>query len=131
MQHGGFAACVFVVRRDQRINPMRRFGARQLAVEVVPPEHARITITGQDERVGHHLVVDDLVAAHVVVLHEGHRIERPGRNHGAAVGQVHQAVAGGVTHVLQLVAQGEVERGHLLIGDCANPVEPALDIFGP
>ena len=49
--------------------------ARQSVVVVVVPEDARIALVHHDERVGHHLVVDDRVVAHVVVVDERGRVQ--------------------------------------------------------
>ena len=104
---------------------------RQAEVVVVVPEDAGIALMHQDERVGENLVVDDLVAAHVVVLDKGDGVEGPFSDDRAIRGQVAQIVVQRVADILQLVAQRKVEGGDLVIGDGAHAIEPASMSSGP
>ncbi len=111
------AAGIFMMRIDQRVDPIRRPRPRQSVVVVVVPEDARIPLMHHDERVSHHLVIHDLVVAHVVIVDKRHRIATdasspPSLRHR----QVAQVVVRRVAHVLQLVAQRKVERCDLVVG---------------
>jgi hypothetical protein len=63
------------MRGDERVDAVGVCGTGEFAVEVVPPEDAGIAVAGEDEGVAEHLVVDDFIAAHVVIFDEGDGIE--------------------------------------------------------
>src|ERR1700723_3333228 len=129
VQYCRFSAGMFMMRGNECVNAVGRAGARQFAVEIVPPEHAWITVSGQNEGVAEHLVVDYLITAHVMILNKGHRIERATRGYRFTVSQIAQIIAELVANVFELVAKREIECGNLLVSNSAHAVQPVIDVF--
>src|SRR4029077_19631159 len=69
------AGGVLFVNLHKRIDATLIIRLRHVPVEVILPEHARITFVGEDKRVRQQLVVDDWSVTHdVVVLDESNSL---------------------------------------------------------
>src|SRR5262249_52166512 len=100
-----------------RSDAVRSTPSGQAEVEVVLPEDARISFTGEDDGVRQHLVIDYGVAGvadRVVIVDERYR--RRGKTlNDCAAAQVSNVKAILVTQTLKLVVQGKVESGGRII----------------
>ncbi len=108
---------------------------RKVPVEIILPEHARVSLVGENERVGEHLVVDDRIRArNIMVLDESDGLCRPVvQECPLLLFKVTQAESAVVAQVAQTITEREVKGGNRIVGPCICFVEPILNcaVFVP